>query len=93
MIEEGALEEVRGLVAQGLDDTLPIMRALGVRPLVTHLQGKTSLTDAIAATLNETRAYAKRQRTWLRRNMIAWQIITTQQIDDFSRDILAFIDR
>lgn len=79
MMQEGALEEVRALLALGLDDTLPVMRALGVRPLAAHLQGKTSLEDAVAATLAETQAYAKRQRTWLNRNMMTWKAINTQQ--------------
>jgi tRNA dimethylallyltransferase len=92
MMQHGALEEVSALLALELDDTLPVMRALGVRPLIAHLQGKTSLKDAVAATLAETLAYAKRQRTWLTRNMPAWKAIAAQQSASFDPSILAFID-
>jgi len=40
MIEEGALEEVRALLALGLDPSLPAMRAQGVRELASHLSGE-----------------------------------------------------
>jgi tRNA dimethylallyltransferase len=51
------------------------MRALGVRPLLAHVQGMLALDAAIAAAKTETRRYAKRQLTWARRNMIAWSSI------------------
>ncbi len=75
MIEAGALDEVRQLAALELDPGLPVMRALGVRPLLAHVQGMLALDAAIAAAKTETRRYAKRQLTWARRNMIAWNSI------------------
>jgi tRNA dimethylallyltransferase len=73
MIEAGALEEARALLALGLDDGLPAMRAHGVRELRGYLAGATSLEDAVAKTKTETRRYAKRQMTWLRRYMADWE--------------------
>ena len=73
MIEEGALEEVRALLALGLDPSLPAMRAQGVRELASHLSGESSLEEAIAKAKTETRRYAKRQMTWLRRFMKDWE--------------------
>ncbi len=73
MIEAGALDEVRALVALGLDDGLPAMRAHGVRELRAYLAGATSLEDAAAKAKTETRRYAKRQMTWLRRFMADWE--------------------
>jgi tRNA dimethylallyltransferase len=75
MIEAGALHEIRQLAALELDQGLPVMRALGVRPLLAHVQGMLALDAAIAAAKTETRRYAKRQLTWARRNMIAWKSI------------------
>lgn len=72
MIEAGALEEVRRLAALRLDPGLPVMRALGVRPLLAHVHGMLALDAALAGAKTETRRYAKRQLTWARRNMIAW---------------------
>ena len=73
MIEAGALDEVRALVALGLDDALPAMRAHGVRELRAYLGGTSSLEDAAAKSKTETRRYAKRQMTWLRRYMLDWE--------------------
>ena len=73
MMAEGALEEVKGLLALGLDQGLPAMRAHGVRELGAYLSGATSLDRAIAQAKTESRRYAKRQMTWLRRFMSNWQ--------------------
>ncbi len=66
MVEGGALEEVRALVAQGLEEGLPAMKILGVPELAAHLRGEISLDEAIAKAQQSTRNYAKRQMTWLR---------------------------
>ncbi len=39
----------------------------------------------------ETRQYAKRQRTWMRSNMIAWRAIPTQQMQQSAGDFVSFI--
>jgi tRNA dimethylallyltransferase len=75
MLEAGALDEVRSLAALGLDPRLPVMRALGVRPLLAHTQGLLAFDAALTDAKTETRRYAKRQLTWARRNMIAWNAV------------------
>ncbi len=72
MIESGAIEEVRTLLALGLDPGLPAMRAHGVREFANYLSGQTGRAEAIAKAKTETRRYAKRQMTWLRRFMGDW---------------------
>jgi tRNA dimethylallyltransferase len=73
MIEHGAIEEVRALLALGLDPALPAMRAHGVRELAAYLAGDSSLEAAVEKAKTESRRYAKRQMTWLRRFMQDWQ--------------------
>ena len=73
MVEQGALEEVRALVARGLDPALPAMKAVGVREFAAHLAGETSLEAAIEATRQATRNYAKRQLTWFRNQTPDWR--------------------
>ena len=70
MVEAGALDEVRRLLARGLDPRLPAMKALGVAQLGDHLAGKITLDEAVAAAQQATRRYAKRQRTWLRTQVL-----------------------
>ena len=78
MLEAGALAEVQRLAALQLDPGLPAMRALGIRPLLAHIQGMLTLDAALTDAKTETRRYAKRQLTWARRNMIAWKTVCTQ---------------
>ena len=80
MVHQGGLEEVKALLGHGFDDGLPIMRALGVPELSNYLKGQISLDQAIDLAAQQTRRYAKRQLTWLRRNMISWNDIDAQQM-------------
>jgi tRNA dimethylallyltransferase len=92
MIEAGALDEVRALLGLGLSPELPIMRALGVAQLAAHLEGRQSLDAAMEAAKAETRQYAKRQLTWLKRNMMSWLRLDAQQMETFSASSISFSD-
>jgi tRNA dimethylallyltransferase len=81
MIAEGALDEVRALMARGLSPTLPAMKAVGVRELAAHLAGETPLDQAIAQARQATRNYAKRQLTWLRNQTPDWPRIDAAEPD------------
>lgn len=91
MMSEGALDEVRALAAQGLSDDLPAMRALGVQPLMQLLRRELSQEEAVRAAQAETRQYVKRQRTWLKSNMITWKHISTQETQSIISEVMAFI--
>ncbi len=84
MVEAGALDEVRGLLALRLDPSLPVMKAVGVGQLARVLASEASLDEAIAAAQQETRHYAKRQMTWIRHQMKTAHILPEQ----FSERIL-----
>lgn len=67
MMADGFLDEVRALKSRGdLHAELPSIRAVGYRQLWEHLDGRSSLSDAIEQGIIATRQYAKRQITWLR---------------------------
>jgi len=72
MIAAGAIEEVEALLALGLDEGLPAMRAHGMRELAAYLAGTIGLEEAVAKAKTESRRYAKRQMTWARRYMTDW---------------------
>jgi tRNA dimethylallyltransferase len=71
MIAGGALEEARALLS--LDPSLPAAGALGLPQLWAHLRGESSLEEASAQAVAETKRYAKRQMTWFRRFMEDWK--------------------
>lgn len=66
MIAAGGLDEAAALRDRGLDPSLPVMRAIGVPPLLRHLTGEITLEAALEQMRQDTRNYAKRQKTWNR---------------------------
>jgi tRNA dimethylallyltransferase len=77
MIEQGALDEVRQLLALRLDPALPAMRAIGVAALARHIAGDIGIAEAVAIAQRDTRRYAKRQLTWLRHQMPAFELMSS----------------
>ena len=91
MLEEGALDEVKALLAMNLDPSLPAMKAVGVRELGAHLAGKASRKEALAALQQATRQYAKRQVTWFRHQMPGAQTWREQLSESLEQEIFPFI--
>ena len=91
MIAAGAIEEVRALLALGLDPGLPAMKAVGVRELAAVIAGTSKLVDAGCAAKRATRTYAKRQLTWLRNRVTADMILPAQYSESFCGNLCAFI--
>lgn len=73
MMANGALDEVRSLMARNLSPGLPIMKAVGVRELSAHMRGDLALEDALDIMRQATRNYAKRQLTWFRNQTPDWR--------------------
>ncbi|MDX8538236.1 tRNA (adenosine(37)-N6)-dimethylallyltransferase MiaA [Mesorhizobium abyssinicae] len=69
MLDVGALDEVRELLALNLDPDLPAMKAIGVRELQAAMAGQSSFPEAIERAKIATRQYAKRQATWFRHQL------------------------
>lgn len=64
MIEEGLVEEARSLLPYRSFNAL---QTVGYRELFDHFDGKYDLNTAIAMIKQNTRNYAKRQMTWIRK--------------------------
>jgi tRNA dimethylallyltransferase len=71
MLAAGALEEVRALMAVGLDPALPAMRAHGVPELAAALGGRLTVAEASRRAILATGQYTKRQATWFRHHALA----------------------
>lgn len=71
MLEQGAIEEVRAMQDR-FDPTLPACKAIGVPELRAYLDGAMTLDQARERATIATRQFAKRQRTWFRARMKAW---------------------
>ncbi len=64
MVEHGAIDEISALHARKLDETLPAMKAVGVRPILDMLKNIINKEKAIELAQRDSRRYAKRQFTW-----------------------------
>ena len=73
MVEMGLVDEVRGLLAQGFREGVTAPQAIGYKEIVEALDGAISLDEAVERIKVATHRYAKRQRTWFRKDArIRW---------------------
>jgi len=80
MLQKNVIEEVKKL--DDFDRSLPIMKAHGVRELLSFIRKEISLDEAAKITINHTNQYAKRQDTWFRH-----QYTTDYEIKSFQNNI------
>lgn len=69
MVGQGFAEEVAGLLRAGCRRPDPGMNALGYREMADHVEGRITLAEAVARIQQATWRYARRQRTWFRRQL------------------------
>lgn len=67
MLEEGLVEEVRGLMDRGCHRDMVSMQGLGYKEILDFLAGEITLEEAVYRIKIGTRHFAKRQLTWFRR--------------------------
>ncbi len=68
MTRAGALDEVKkAWEKSGRDPSSPAFSGIGCREIIGYLEGQTDLEQAMDLWLKNTRAYAKRQLTWFKK--------------------------
>ncbi len=84
MMENGAIDEVRALLALNYPPQSPVLRAIGVEEVGKYIRGDLTLDESIERIRAATRQYAKRQCTWFRGQFgDNWQIL-----DHFGQETL-----
>lgn len=92
MLAAGLLDEVRRLMADPrLHPDLPSMRAVGYRQAWSHLAGETDAATFREQAVAATRQLAKRQFTWLRRELDARWLDPTSQRDELNEALRLFV--
>ena len=72
-LDAGFVDEVRRLAADPSGLSRTARQALGYRELLAHLAGSATLDQALEEAVRRTRAFARRQRMWFRRDpRIVW---------------------
>lgn len=83
--DTGLLEEVKALVDKGYDEALPSMTSLGVKEVIPYIKGEMDLPECLEILKRNTRRYAKRQMTWLKRyDSVRW--LNTTQVKDYLKN-------
>lgn len=73
LIQDGLIDEVRTLKDMGYDENTSAMKGIGYKEILDAFSGKHDLKTAVNEIMKNTRHYAKRQLTWLRRyDNIRW---------------------
>jgi len=73
LITDGLVDEVTGLLKMGYTPDLPSMKGIGYKEIIGFLNGEYDLFDARELIQKNTRHYAKRQYTWLKRyDFVNW---------------------
>lgn len=73
MFDAGLVDEVRALLPEGLAGGRTASRALGYQQVLAYLDGRGDLGRAVADTVQATRRFVRRQRTWFHRDpRIGW---------------------
>ncbi|MEY9953171.1 tRNA (adenosine(37)-N6)-dimethylallyltransferase MiaA [Leifsonia sp. EB34] len=67
MWRDGLTDEVRRLIPLGLEDGVTARRAIGYAQALAEVKGELTRAEAIAATQQLTRRYARRQVSWFKR--------------------------
>ena len=82
MLRGGGLLEAKRVFDMGLDESLPLMKAIGLRQLRRYFEGQSSLNDAVEDAKRESRRFAKRQMTWFRNQPPKGQMLETAADQD-----------
>lgn len=81
MWERGFVDEVRALVPLGLRSGRTASRALGYQQILAHLDGECDVDEARSATARATRRFARRQRSWFRRDPRVHWLADTERVE------------
>ena len=86
MVEAGLFDEVRSILASGVPERCTAMQAIGYKEALQAIHGEITELNAIELIKRESRRYAKRQLTWLRRrDDIGWILWESSPDFNFAR--------
>lgn len=84
MLDQGLVEEVRGLLDAGYSPDLPTMSAIGYGEIIQYLQGEISLEEAVELIKRNTRIFVRRQANWFKPDdaRIEWFMASDTVVND-----------
>ena len=91
MLENGWIDEVKGILSKGYDERLKPFTSIGYREILGYLHDSISYEDMVKDIKKFTRHYAKRQFTWfLKENDIFWYSYPENK-DEIKEKVIDFL--
>lgn len=88
MLEAGLVEEVWGLLTNGVSPASTAMQGIGYKEIIDHIKGHITLEEAADRIRLHSRRFAKRQLTWFRRDPnIRWFNVNLQKPEKNVQDM------
>jgi tRNA dimethylallyltransferase len=92
MVAEGLVGEVQALLERGFERFLTASQAIGYLEVVEHLRGRITLDEATDRTIRRTRALARRQMAWFRRDpRVRWFDAGAGGAEEVADDIAGYL--
>ena len=92
MLEQGMLEEVKGLLDRGYTPDLVSMQGIGYKEFIPYFNGECTLEEAVTQLKTNTRRFAKRQLTWFRRQIDGiWIDLSKATGEEALEDVLDYL--
>ena len=91
MVDQGAIKEAKKFKKLGVSKILTSNNILGLKEIMSYLEGKMTLKDAVERSIIRTRQYIKRQMTWFRGQMKDWNEFNDLKQADLRKKVLKFI--
>lgn len=92
MMQEGLLEEVKGLLDKGYTPDLVSMQGIGYKEFIPYFNGECTLEEAVTQLKTNTRRFAKRQLTWFRRQIEGlWVDLSQSSGEEAMADVLEYL--
>ena len=92
MMQEGLLEEVKGLLDKGYTPDLVSMQGIGYKEFIPYFNGECTLEEAVIQLKTNTRRFAKRQLTWFRRQIEGlWVDLSKSTGEEEMSDVMEYL--
>lgn len=91
MVDQGAIKEAKKFQKLGVSKILTSNNILGLKEIMSYLEGKMTLKETVERSIIRTRQYIKRQMTWFRGQMKDWNEFDDLKHADLRKKVLKFI--
>lgn len=91
MVDQGAIKEAKKFKKLGVSKILTSNNILGLKEIMSYLEGKMTLKETVERSIIRTRQYIKRQMTWFRGQMKDWNEFNDLKQADLRKKVLKFI--